>query len=205
MTVSWLPEISPLALTVGARGGPEDAITTFDPDVGPPIARLRTTGVAERYAVRFTPVTLVQLQAFRAWYAATARFGALSFVFRHPLTGDVVSARFADPYTVSRVSADRFELEVELLILPATPWFAPYVRDGVAEIPAFVADYDANVFGIGDAVAAASDMPGISGTYDLYTTSDADEETFQNDHVVNLGDISATKPLGIKRYVGFEP
>lgn len=202
--VSWLREIAPCRAQAGPSGGLQEGRVSFQPSFGPPIERRRTTGVVETYECLLPMLSLAQFQAFHAWFTDTTKHGALRFCFRHPITDAVVVSRLVEPYSVTR-SGSRRSISLQIMILPGTPWFAPYVRPGAAEVPAFVADYANAVYGIGSSTATAADMPGISGTYDLYTTSDSGVETFENDKVIAAGDIPSTKPAGIAKYVGFAP
>lgn len=206
MTVSWLPEINPCRIIVGARGGPQDNRVSFEPEVGDPIERPRTTGYAETFSIALPSMTVATYEAFETWFRSETKGGALPFVFRHPITTAVVRARIVKgqpPFTAQRAGSNRVSVQTSIMTLPGTPWWAPYVRDGAAQLPAFVADYENSVYGIADGKVPASDLPSISGTFDLYTTNTSDIETLQASHLVTAGDITEAQPGGVNRYVGF--
>lgn len=205
-TLYW-PESLPQEATVEYSGYPQDARYSFQPDRGPSIDRRRTTGAARVCSVALPVLTLDQFNTFETWFEDDLVHGVERFIWRDSLTGGVFIWKFRGgqemPYQWRASSDELVKVTMTLMRLPAAPWFADYVRDGSSKPPAFVADYDAGVYGIDGAKVPASSLPDIEGTYDLYTVDGSDVETFDASEVLTAGDITEAQPVDVNRYVGF--
>ena len=72
-------------------------------------------------------------------------------------------------------------------------------------VPQVVADWDAGVYGIGGAKAAASALPAVTGTFNVYSVSTSDVETYTAGVVITAGGIPSTAPALVKRRIYFTP
>lgn len=193
----------------GWTGGPKDSRASFDPEYGPPLKRRRTTADGRVFQARFGQMTGAQLALFDAFYADDLAGGALSFCWRDPVRGDValwiILGSGAQAYDFAAKGADRHDLTMQMMRLPGTPWFAPYLRAGSSKPPEVVADWDAGIIGIGGAKVTAAALTAVAGTFDVYSTSSTDVETFAAAQVITAGGIPATAPSLTKRRVYFLP
>ncbi|WP_243612928.1 hypothetical protein [Shimia aestuarii] len=187
-------------------GQRQDPRIAFKPDRGPSITRPMMTGRIELFDIVLPQISFDLLADFEDWFDEDLAKGTSQFVWRHPMKGNVVSMRIVvgqQAYSVRRVDPAKARISFKVIILPAAPWFAPYVRPITSVPPAFVADYDAGVYGIDGAKVPASSLPGIEGTYELYTVDGSDVETFDASEVLTAGDITEAQPVDVNRYVGF--
>lgn len=204
---NWPVSLPQRPRSQGFSGGPQDSRARFDPDYGPPILRRRTTANPRLFDATFPNLRAVQLEAFDAFYDADLAGGALAFAWRDPVRDDVALWRIVGTgdlaYSVAARRGDLHDLSLRLMRLPGAPWWAPYVRPGASVVPEVVADWDAGVHGIGGARVTASALPGVTGTFDVYSVSSTDVETFTAGVVIGAGDIPATAPALTKRRVYF--
>lgn len=185
-----------------------DTLARFQPDVGPAITRPRFGARLEVWSFGLMMETRPDLDAWESWFWAGTAAGALPFVWRHPTRRNVTIWKFEggeSAYSLSFESTDATRLSFAAMLLPGVPWFGPYVPEGTVRLPAFVADYAGEVFGIGAETVPASALPGIAGTFDLWTTDDQGGTTVEPAQAVTAGDIPATAPTGVHRIVGFAP
>lgn len=190
-------------------GGPLDSRASFSTDYGPPITRARTTANPETYDATFRNLRLTALQVFKAFVAGDLAGGVKAFSWRDPVYGDPALWRILGTspklYDVLARGADLHDLTLKLMRLPGTPWWAPYVRPGASKVPQVVADWDAGVYGIGGSKVLASALPAVTGTFDVYSVSSTDVETFTAGVVITAGGIPATAPALTKRRIYFTP
>lgn len=191
----------------GFNGGPLDTRVKFETEYGPPITRNRTTANPETYDATFRNLTLVQVAAFRTFYGTTLQGGVRNFAWRDPVVGDPalwkILGNGARAFDIVPRGADLHDLTLKLMRMPGTPWWSPYVRPGSSIVPSVVADWDAGVYGIDGAKVAASALPAVAGTFDVWSVSSSDVETFAAAQVITAGGIPATAPGGVKRRVYF--
>lgn len=190
-------------------GGPQDSRVRFDPDYGPPLQRRRTTADAKVYQAVFGQMTGAQRATFDAFYQTDLAGGVLSFCWRDPVLDDVAMWRILgsgqQAYEFAAQGADRHALTLQLMRLPGAPAFAPYLRAGSSKPPEVVADWFAGVYIIGGKKVVASALTAVAGTFDVYSTSSTDVETFAAAQVITAGGIPATAPALTKRRVYFLP
>lgn len=203
----WPPTMPQLPLSQGFNGGPVDSRASFETEIGPPIDRPRTTAVVRTYDARFGNLRQTQLIALDAFCATTLAQGSRAFAWRDPIFGDIalwkVMKNGSLLYSVTPRRGDLAEVQMKLMRLPATPWWAPYVRPGQSQVPQVVADWDAGIFGIDGARVAASALPTVSGTFNVYSTPVSGAETFTAGVVIAPGDIPTAAPVGVRRRVYF--
>ncbi len=206
---SWPAGMPLYPMREAFTGGPLDTRAKFQAELGVPITRPRTSADAEVYDATFKNLKLAQLTVFRSFVANDLRRGTLSFAWRDPVMGDVALWRIVGNgerlFDVVARGADLHNLTLKLMRLPGTPWWAPYVRPGATVVPEVVADWNAGVYGIGGSKVAASAMPTVSGTFNVYSVSTSDVETYAAGVVIAPGGIPATAPALTKRRVYFTP
>lgn len=160
-TPSWPASLPQYPRPEGWSGGPKEGRVIFDPDVGPPIMRRRTTGETRIYQAEFPPLTTAQRATFEAFWVADLGGGALPFSWRDPVTNEpalwhIIGDR--QTYSLSAIGADLHRLSLTLLRRPGTPWWAPYVVGGSSIAPFVVADFAGDIFGLGGGKKALTDM-----------------------------------------------
>lgn len=189
------------------NGGPLDTRARFSTEYGPPILRPRTTADPEVYDATFRNLRLVQLTAFRSFYRDTLDRGIKSYSWRDPVYGDAALWKILGDgdkaFSVIARGADLHDLSLKLMRMPGSPWWGPYLRPAESIVPDVVADWDGGVYGIDGAKVAASALPAVTGTFDVWSLSSTDVETFTAGVTVLAGDIPATAPALVKRRVYF--
>lgn len=203
---AWLPAF-PQTPRRPWGGGPQDSRARFDPEVGPPLMRGRTTADPEVYDTMFPNFSGALRAAFKVFWINDLARGALAFSWRDPVIGDAALWKILgngdQAYGFSAKGADLHELSLRLMRLPGTPWWGTYLRPGANRVPDVVADWTAGVHGIAGAKVAASALPAVTGTFDVYSTSTSDVETVLLAQVITAGGIPATAPALVKRRVYF--
>lgn len=184
-----------------ADGGDINAKRSFEPDMGPPIERAATTASVESWQLRVAVKSDENLAAMMAWGRGTLAQWVLPFIWRHPHTGAVTKWKFLGAPRVVRIGSQSFMLSFSALRLPGVPWFAPYVPGTRARLPAWVADYDGGVYGVGDARGVAADLSALSGTYEVWKKRSSGTQGFSER--TYSGDIPTSAPVGVDWLVGF--
>jgi hypothetical protein len=200
MTIPYWPVSLPQSPAVNAEFAPEDVRTTFRADLGEPISRPRTTGAPFILEGEFTFVD-AQIAAFEAFYADDLGQGAQRFIWRDPIGGGLRYWRFLPVYRRRFPVKNIAKVQVQMMMLPGVPWFAPYGLEGLSTVPSFVADYDNEVYGIAGVRKTAADLPGIEGTYDVARTVSGTTTT--TEETLTAGDIPSTAPLNTTLIVGY--
>jgi hypothetical protein len=95
-------------------------VVAFEPDVGPPKMRRRSTAVAVLTSMTFRMST-TQLAAFNTFYETTLSDGVLPFDWAHPVTKVTYSWMFdaKNAPTIERVGPTSHRVSFNLLRLPA--------------------------------------------------------------------------------------
>lgn len=193
----------------GFNGGPLDTRANFTTEYGPPILRARTTASPETFDATFRNLRLDAVHAFKTFLSADLAGGVNSFSWRDPVFGDPALWKILGNggrlYDLLPRGADLHDLTLKLMRLPGTPWWAPYVRPAASVVPQVVADWNAGVYGIGGAKVLASALPAVTGTFNVYSVSTTDVETYTAGVVISPGDIPATAPALTKRRIYFTP
>lgn len=103
-------------------GGPREDRAVFEPDVGPPLLRGRTTADTCSYAGTFPLLTHAQVQSFRTFWRVQLRRGVLPFRWVDPIhldEGRWIIGREGDrPYTLTSRGGRLFDLALTLIRLP---------------------------------------------------------------------------------------
>lgn len=206
---SWPTAMPQFPKREAFNGGPLDTRASFSTEYGPPITRARTTAAPETFDATFRNLRLAAVQAFRAFISTDLAGGVKSFSWRDPVMGDPALWKILGNggrlFDLLPRGADLHDLTLKVMRLPGTPWWAAYVRTAASVVPQVVADWDAGVYGIDGAKVLASALPAVAGTFDVYSVSTSDVETFTAGVVIAPGDIPATAPGGVKRRVYFTP
>lgn len=203
----WPASLPQLPWTQGFNGGPVDSRASFDTEVGPPIDRPRTTALVRAYDARFGNLRAAQLATLDAFLVTELAQGSLPFAWRDPIFGDVARWKVIKNgnllYSITPRRGDLAEASMKLMRLPGVPWWASYVRPNASQVPQVVADWNAGVYGINGEKVAASALPAVTGTFNVYSVSSTDVETFTAGVVITAGGIPTTAPIGVKRRVYF--
>jgi len=86
-------------------------------DIGPQSARRRSAMTLTNIAVTFG-MTRMQANYFMTFYESTLAFGAKSFAWTHPRTGETIAARFASPPQFKTRQYNWYEVQTEFEIIP---------------------------------------------------------------------------------------
>ena len=203
----WPTALPQLPQREGFNGGPLDTRAKFDAEYGPPIFRNRTTANPETYAASFRNLRLTAVAVFRAFYATDLGGGVRNFAWRDPVTGEPALWKILGgsdrAFEIVPRGADLHDLSLQLMRMPGTPWWSAYLRPAESRVPDVVADWDAGVYGIDGGKVAAAALPAVAGTFDVWSVSTSDVETFAAAQVITAGGIPATAPGGVKRRVYF--
>lgn len=206
---AWPASLPQFPRREGFNGGPLDTRAVFTPEYGPPIMRARTTAAPETFDATFRNLRLTQVQTFDTFVTSALGGGVRSFSWRDPVMGDPALWKILGNggrlYDIVPRGADLHDLTLKLMRLPGTPWWAPYVRPGQSVVPQVVADWFAGVFGIAGDRVAASALPAVTGTFNVFSVSSTDVETFTAGVVITAGGIPATAPALTKRRIYFIP
>ena len=181
-----------------------DFRAAFQPTAGAPIARPRGTGAIKQVNL---PVLISSAQetAFETWFKDEIALGATRFVLRlkpGSQVGWYIFAADTTPYQFGYEDFPHIRLSCALVRYAQTPWFADYVIAGESRTPAWVADYDGGVYGIGADKVAASALPTIAGSY--YVTRITTGGASSTNETLTAGDITSTQPVGTLTIIGYD-
>jgi hypothetical protein len=194
----------PSALPAPAPGlgySPQDVGVSFEPDIGAPIDRPRTTGTPYVLTPTWT-FEGAQITSFATFFDVTLVKGTQTFCMRDPIDLAPRRCRFLrGAYQREFLLRDLARVSAQMMILPGDPWFAPYVPTGSSRVPDFVADYASSVFGVEGLSKPASAVTAISGDYLVERTTTTQVTTAQE--TLEAGDIPATAPSGTTKIIGF--
>jgi hypothetical protein len=97
---------------------PADALTKFEPEVGPAKVRSRISS-AGREVEHNILLTVAQRTTLMNFYTTTLKNGSLEFDWVHPIDGgDPIAWRFEEPPVLRFASHNRFTAELRLRIMP---------------------------------------------------------------------------------------
>lgn len=200
--MKYWPFLDPFYLSLSSTSGPVDQAATFTPDVGPTITRRRTTARVDMWSGSVILYDFAQLAEFETWFQNDLQGGVLPFVWRRSDSDQVARFKFA-PATYSKafLGNERVRLSFDVMVLPGSLWFAPYVIPKTAKPPAWVADYAASVFGVNGVKGVVGDLAAVSGTFDVLVTFTDGGVQFQR--LTFAADIPSTAPSGVASYVAF--
>lgn len=198
--IPFWPDTLKGGLGYGLPFSPVDVRAQFEPDLGEPISRPRTTGAPFIAQPTFT-LQDDEIGVFEDFYADDLKQGSLSFAYRDVITGNVRLWKFMGVYSRQYLTKRVATVSASIMQLPGVPWFAPYVPEGRSTVPYFVADYANSVFGIDGLLVAASALPAIEGSYIVERTTTA--LITRGVETLTAGDIPATAPAGTTKIVGY--
>lgn len=181
-----------------------DFRASFQPTAGAPIARPRGTGAIAQVNLPYL-ISDAQQATFETWFKDEIALGATRFVYRMKPMGDVrwfIFAADTTPYQFGYGDYPHIRLSCALVRYPQIPWFSDYVIAGESRTPAWVADYDGGVYGIGADKVAASALPTIAGSY--YVTRITTGGTSSTNETLTAGDITSTQPVGTLTIIGYD-
>ncbi|MGB0661331.1 MAG: hypothetical protein ACPGNV_14295 [Mangrovicoccus sp.] len=95
---------------------PGDAVLRTEFDAGPAKTRRRFTAVPTSMRFSLPWLSHVEYAQFRAWFEDDLLHGALAFDADHPLTGELRSFRFRQPFRANALGKHMVvQLELEML------------------------------------------------------------------------------------------
>lgn len=118
MTIAWPAEVPQAAQVSGYSEEPQRNVASFPTDVGPPIARRRSSVATTRLGYTSMPLTAAEAAALMMFYTTTLKDGVLPFTRMHPRTEDSITAQFVAAPTLTPVSGDIWTAKIELMVLP---------------------------------------------------------------------------------------
>lgn len=159
---SW-PASLPQTPRRGAwMGGAQEARAIFQPEVGPPMVRRRTTADTYLFDASFPNLSTAQRAAFESFWVDDLRGGSLPFVMRDPVTQTaarwMISGGGAAPFTLTAKGAGWHDLSMRLVRLPGATWFADYLPAGSLLVPDLVLDFASQVYGAGGVRKTFADL-----------------------------------------------
>lgn len=97
-------------------GGPQNAVLRTEVDAGPDMVRRITSAAPELLYGTTRGMSLVQFQAFKAFFANDILMGALRFTAKDPMTCEDREFRFVGTYTARREGNKRYvSAQLEML------------------------------------------------------------------------------------------
>lgn len=179
-----------------------DGTVSFQPEVGVPITRRRTTAPIEVWSMSVVLYDFAQLAEFEAWFNDDLAQGALPFVWRHPVSKAVTRFKFMPAtFDTSYPGGEWVRVSFTVMTVPGRLWFAPYVPDESAMVPDFVADYENDRYWIGQEEVAVTDLDQITGEYLVLTQQLTFTRTWSNE--TYAGDVPQTQPANTDWIAGF--
>jgi hypothetical protein len=191
MTVPhWPPAMRQTPQRGSWTGGPQDTRAKFEPDYGPALMRRRTTARFEKWQGVFPNLNAAMRSAFLNFCHDTLQDGALAFCWRDPVTDEVALWKIEGSgellYQFAENGAGLRDLNLQLMRLPGTPWWAASVRAVSSVPPETVLDFQAGRYG----------RPPLRQTFaDLVTLTRASTGTF-----VNAAGVIQTAAVNVARF-----
>jgi len=100
--------------------GPQGDVAAFNPDVGPPKLRRRSTAGYRPLAGETPILTAAQLSTFEAFWETDLGGGVQDFTATHPVTGATATFRpTGDGYRVMRLAPGLFRVGLSVYEVPA--------------------------------------------------------------------------------------
>lgn len=119
MVDAWPITLPQKLQRAGNSGSVGDGLVEYQPDYGPPIARVRTNAVVDMLGGNMN-VSKTQLATLRSFYRSTLMQGALPFTFPDPEGGADLLVRFPKGKgpSWSEVGPDLYRVGITLAVLP---------------------------------------------------------------------------------------
>jgi hypothetical protein len=112
--------------------------------------------------------------------------------------GVLWSWKMSEPPRTSVVLDEFVQISFPALRLPSRVWFAEYVPDDLAEVPAVIADWVNGVFAINGERVGASELSAVSGYFEA-----RDGASIDPGYYVAPGSLGVIPPEGVTRLVLF--
>ena len=200
--INYWPTTLPQDMVGNLNVVSQDVNHRFETEIGAPIERPKVTG----QPYQLDPQWMLeddQITTFRDFFVRTLANGSKQFALRLPYDEeDVRFVRFlGGSFARSVIRKDLQRVQTQMLVLPGTPWFAPYVPKGLSRIPDFIADYANGVYGIQGASSTASALEAIAGDYLVETEGNG--RVTRETRTLVAGDITAAAPAGVTQILGY--
>lgn len=200
MDIAW-PLTQPFYAEQSSTSEDVDARSSFQPEFGPPITRLRANTYMETWSLNFMFETRDIRATFDAWYKDDLKQGSLPYIWRHPDTGVVSRWKMLGSRSKSYRGAEWAQVSFDALLLPGAVWYADYVLPPYVPLPYFVADYANGVYGVDGAKTESSALASVTGEYDVWTTTTSGSSTISR--VTYGSGVPTTGAGGIAKRVGY--
>jgi hypothetical protein len=199
---AWPLPLNYRPLIENARGGPVAMTRRFQPEVGiDTIERRAVTARAESWgSLSFVIEGEVDNATFDEWFHDTI---GQPFIFRHPRTGVIGEWKITSDVDYRNLRDHDYVVTMDMIMLPGTPWYAPYVPGGQVRIPYFVADYGSSVFGVDGARGVVGDLADVAGTFDVWTVRTNGSNSFGT-VTYTAGTVPSTAPVGVSKLIGLK-
>lgn len=113
---TW-PASLPKPLANGFRETPPMTVIRTEMEQGPAKVRRRTTAAIRKMSLTFL-MTKTEIATLETFFLTTVAGGAIAFDFTHPRTGSTAVCRFIRPPEYGANNGTRFQIDVELEVLP---------------------------------------------------------------------------------------
>jgi hypothetical protein len=157
------------------------------------------SGHIETYGVTLRPMSVDGLKVWKDFVISKLNRATAPFLWRNKMDATLVVARIVgdgDRYSVRAVGQYR---SVSFgLMVTGTPWFAEYVPDDLAEVPAVIADWVNGVFAINGERVGGSELSDVSGYFEA-----RDGASIDPGYYVATGSLGVIPPEGVTRLVLF--
>lgn len=200
MDIAW-PLETPFYADLDSTGEIVDPRVMRQPEFGPPISRLKADALMEVWSLRFTFPSFAVSNTFHDWHRSTLKFGALSYIWRHPQTGGVTRWKMLDAPQRAFSGAQWSKVSFSAMRMPGDVWYADYVPRPYVRLPYFVADYENGVYGVDSAAGPSSLLTAVTGTYEVWTRLTNGTQTFSS--MTFASGVPTTAPTGVLSYAGF--
>lgn len=113
----WPGTVNQLTYRNGYQQTPERNVVTFQPEVGPPIERRRSSISTEIVSCSGRG-TLTEFNNLMTFYRTTLKDGVDTFTRTHPLNGGTVTCKFMEPPALTDRRATFVQWSLKFRVLP---------------------------------------------------------------------------------------
>lgn len=114
--------------SLGVSGGPQSNIDAFQPQIGPPITRRKSTYNVKSYPIEMQNITTAERDIWLTFFHDTLKDGNLPFMWVDPMKGivggdytyqrcKIVPASNGPAYSETRVTPTSYNLSFNLVLL----------------------------------------------------------------------------------------
>lgn len=114
---TWRSTVPSDHLFGSLSGQPQDNVYRFVPDQGKQIMRKMSTTKCELLSF-VVPMTAVQFDEFKDMFTTDFGDGSLNFTAKNPVDGTTKTFSFAEMYSWSQVTKDRYDVGMSLIQEP---------------------------------------------------------------------------------------